>query len=130
MFRAICVEKFAPGTPRIGAARADSCSKVLVNPVGNQKLRILRPSIISFCKPDLFFAKRLTVGVGGILLVRSAISDVTVQHNQCGTALRVSEDFKCVLDAICVVGIADSQHVPSVTQESCSHVLSERDART
>ena len=62
---------------------------------------------------------------GSVLLVRRAVSDVAVQNDERGTLFRLPESVQRVLDTIEVVGIADSQNVPSVCKESCSDILRE-----
>src|SRR5712692_8699417 len=54
---------------------------------------------------------------------------MTVENHEGGPALRLPEDLEGVLDAIGIVGIADPQNVPSVTQEPGCNVLGEGDAR-
>ena len=54
---------------------------------------------------------------------------MAVENDEGGPGLRLAEDLESVLDAIDVVGIADPQNVPSVTQEPGRYVLREGDAR-
>src|SRR5262245_53241348 len=66
---------------------------------------------------------------GGVLLVRRSVPDVSVQNDERGTPLRLPESFKSVFYALEVVGGADPQHVPIISQEAGHDVFRERDAR-
>ena len=66
---------------------------------------------------------------GRVLLVWRAIPNVTVQNNERRTALRLSECVQRLLDPTDIVGIADSENVPSVCKESARDVLREGQAR-
>jgi hypothetical protein len=69
------------------------------------------------------------VGSGSVLLVRRTVSDMTVENNECGAAFRLPKDLERLFDAINVVGIANSQDIPSISNESCLNVFGKRDAR-
>ena len=115
---------------RASAPRAAHAGrKVLADAVGNQELRVLGPAVVALGKPNLFFAERLAVGLGGVLLVRGTVADVAVEDEEGGAALGLPEDLKGVLDAIDVVGVPHPQDVPTVTQEAGRNVLREGDAR-
>ena len=126
---AIGCEEFRPLAPSLRAARADPGREVLVDTVGDEKLRVFGPSVAALGKADLLVAERLAVGFGGVLLVRGTVADVAVENDEGRAALRLPEDLKGVLDAIDVVGVADPQNVPPVTQEPGRDVLREGDAR-
>src|SRR5437016_14636651 len=79
------------------AASADSLGKVFAHPIGDKELGIFRPSIVALGQLDLFFAERLTVGGGSILLVRSAVGNVTVHDNQGGTIVGAKKNFEGAL---------------------------------
>src|SRR6266567_6081801 len=66
---------------------------------------------------------------GRVLLVWRAISDMTVQHDECGPVSCFSESVEGLFDAIDIVGIADSQHVPAVREEASSNILGECQTR-
>src|SRR5262245_16296747 len=66
---------------------------------------------------------------GGVLLVRRSVPDVSVQNDERGTPLSPLEGVESVFDALEVVGGADPQHVPIVSQEARHDVFRERDAR-
>ena len=102
---------------------------MVVDAIRYQELRVLRPSVKAFGEPDLSFSQRCSVRCGRVLFVRRAVADVTVQDNERRTPLRLLEDVDCVLDTLQVVGVTDSQHVPSVGQESRLHIFGKGDPR-
>jgi hypothetical protein len=102
---------------------ANPSRKVFIDPIRNEKLGILRPSVTAFGETDLIVAERFAMGGGGVLLVRGTVPDVAVQHDERGTALRIFEDLESVLDPVNVVRIADPQNVPPITQEPSCDVL-------
>src|SRR5215472_2698952 len=99
---------------------------MFVHPVRNEKLFILGPAVAPFRELDFFIAERLTMSRGRVLLVRRAITDMTIKHNECRSALRLLEDVERLLDPLTIVGVSDSQHVPSVSEEASCNILSER----
>src|SRR2546425_7467870 len=54
---------------------------------------------------------------------------MAVENDERGPALGLVEDLEGVLDATGIVGIADPQNVPSVSQEPGRYVFREGDAR-
>jgi hypothetical protein len=101
---------------------------MLAHGVGNEKLRVLGPSVGAFDKANLFLAQWLAVRRRSVLSVRRAVADVAVQNDESRTPLRVVKDVQGVLDAINVVGIAHAQNVPAITQKSGRDVLRKGDA--
>src|SRR5262245_1096164 len=99
---------------------------MFVYSIRNEKLFIFGPLVAAFYQPDLFVAEWLAMCGGSVLLVRRAIPDMTIQHNECGSALRLFEDGEGLFDSLYVVGVADSQHIPSVSEEASRNILSER----
>src|SRR5262245_2862993 len=97
--------------------------------VRNKEFRVFRPSIAAFRKAYFVFAQRLAVRCCSILQMRSAITNVTIEDDESGPAFRLREDCQCVLYEINVVGIADSQNIPTVAEESRSDVFGKSDAR-
>ena len=53
-----------------GPAGADAGREVLAHAVGDEKLRVLGPAVVSLGGLDLLFAERFTVGGVRVLLVR------------------------------------------------------------
>jgi hypothetical protein len=54
---------------------------------------------------------------------------VAVQNDECGPIFRFAKDVERLLDALEVVGVADAQDVPAVSQKSRLDVLGKGDAR-
>ncbi len=122
-------EELGPPTPGLRATRADPGCEVLADTVGNEELGVLGPPVAALGEADLLLAERLAVGGGGVLLVRRAIADEAVQHDEGGTARRLPEDVEGVLDPIDVVGVGHPQDVPAVREEAGGDILREGDAR-
>ena len=68
------------------------------------------------------------MGRGRIDLVRRAIADVAVENDQRRPVFRLAEDRKRLLDALQIVGIADPQHIPMVSEEARGDIFGKRDA--
>src|SRR4030095_14622109 len=62
-----------------------------------------------------------------VLLVWCAISNMTIQHDECRPALCFSESAERLFDTIDIVRISDSYHVPPIREEASRDILSERD---
>ena len=54
---------------------------------------------------------------------------MAVQNDEGRPALRLSENFERLFDAVNVIGIADAQHVPAVSEKARGHVFGECDVR-
>src|SRR6516225_2626866 len=111
------------------AARADPRGEVGGHGVGDQELGVLRPAVVAFGEADLFLAQRLAMRRGGILLMRRAVADVTVQNDEGRAALGVAKNVQRMLDPVDVIGVAHAQDVPPITQEPRRDILREGDAR-
>src|ERR1700719_761820 len=107
------------------AAHADASIEMLINTVRHQELRILGPSIAAFGKADLFFTKRLAMGIGAVLFVRRTVAHMTVKNHEGWPALRLPESLEGVFDATGVICVANPQNVPSVIQEAGRYILRE-----
>src|SRR5215475_1877956 len=105
------------------ASRADACHEMFTHAIGNEKLRVFRPSVAALGETHFFFAERFAMRRCSVLQIWRAVADVTIQDDERRTAFRLLEDGQGVLYPINVVGITDSQDVPTVTQESRSDVL-------
>ncbi len=107
----------------------DAGREVLVDPVGDEELRVLRPAVAALDEAALLGPERLAVGGRRVLLVWGAVADVAVQDDQRGTPLRLPEHGQGVLDALPVVGVAHAKNVPPVREEPSRDVLREGEAR-
>ena len=61
----------------------------------------------------------------GILFVRRAVSDVTIDNNQGGPILAVLKGSERTAEHFEVIRIADTRHIPAVRDKPRSHVLGE-----
>ena len=125
---AVVGEHRFPVAPRLPAALADALGKVLHHSVGHEELGILRPVIGALDELDLVFAQRLAMGGGRVDLVRRAVADMAVENDQRRPVFRLAEDRERVLDPLQIIGIADAQHVPMVSEEAGRDILGEGDA--
>src|SRR5208337_538181 len=114
IFAFVLGEELRPLPPGLCATRADAVGKTLVHNVRNEKLRILGPAIKTLREANLFFAERLAVRFGRIVLVRRTVTDVAVENDEGWTALRIAKDIKRVFDEAGIVGVAHPQNVPAV----------------
>src|SRR5262245_56724460 len=122
-------EEFRPLLPSVAAALADSGCEVLVHAIRNEELRVLRPPVGALDEADFIIAEWFAMSGRRVLFVRRTVSDVAVEHNECGSALRLPENLQRMLDAADIVRVADSQYVPSIGEEAGSDILCKRDAR-
>src|SRR5262249_10762368 len=129
IFRAISRKELAPLTAGFFPTRANSGGEVLAHRIGNEKLRALRPPVSAFDKANLVLAQRLAVRRGSVLLVRRAVADMAVQNDEGWAPLGLVKDVQGLRDPVDVVGLADAQNVPSITQEAGGNVLGKGYAR-
>src|ERR1700730_10928337 len=78
MLSSIGTEEFRPVAPSPRPARPPPADEVLADTVGDEKLRILGPSVAALGKADLLIAERLTMGLRPVLLLRGTVADVAV----------------------------------------------------
>src|SRR5208337_5022779 len=97
--------------------------EMLLDALGDKELRILGPTVEALAEADLLVAQGLAMSLGSVLLVRRTIADVAIQDNKCGAALRLTECLQGVLDAVNVVGVANAQDIPPITQEPGRNVF-------
>ena len=81
--------------PRMPVSRfADTSGKMFANPIRDEELRVLGPSVAALDKADLFIAKRFAVGLRSILLVRGTVADVAVENDESGPAFRLPKSVQ------------------------------------
>src|SRR5579883_3350262 len=83
-----------PSSSERAPARANTGSEMLPDALGHEKLRIFGPSIVPLGLSDFLFAERFAVRCTGVLLVRRAIGDMTVDNNQSRTVFAAMGYFK------------------------------------
>ena len=114
MLGLVPLERLEPLVPGRAATRPDELLETLANAVGDEELRIGRPSIGLLGESDLLLAQRLAVGGRGVLLVRRAPADVAVDDDHRRTVVGLVEGLEGVDESVDVVRIADPQDVPAV----------------
>src|SRR5262245_33773237 len=98
---------------------------MIVDSLRHVELLVFRPAIVSFGKPDLFFAEGFAVGAARVLLVRRAISDMAVHDNQRRAILRALKVPESTGQHVEIVCITHSRDVPAVTDKTSSHIFGE-----
>src|SRR5262249_17580869 len=116
-----------PAPPRLGAARHDSGIKLPHDPVGHEKLGILRPAIGALGKPDLLLPQWFAMGSGRVNLVRRAVTDVAVENDESWSTFGLSEDCERILDALKIIRVANPEHVPSIGKKAGRDIFGKRD---
>ena len=72
-------------------AFADAGGKMLAHTLRDKELFVFRPAVVALGQTDLIFAQRFAVGFLGVLLMRSAISDVAIDNDQGWAVWRIQE---------------------------------------
>src|SRR5215471_546936 len=120
-------KEFSPLKPGLITPGTHSGSKVIVDAVRHEELRVLRPAICALGQADLVIAQWLAVSFRRVLLMRRTVADMAIQNNEGRSLLRLSENLKGAFDPIDVVGITNAQDIPPVRQESRRNIFRERD---
>src|SRR5262245_621985 len=102
---------------------------MFVDAVRHKKRCIFRPAVEFFSEADLLISERLAVRCSSVLSMRRSVPYMAIQHDKRGAVLGLAKDVEGVFDALDVIGVADAQNVPSVSQESRFDVLCKSDAR-
>src|SRR5258708_178021 len=123
----VLCELLLPLFARFAAPPSNPGLEVLVYPGGTQDVGVGRPTVGLLHQFDLVFAERLAVRGNGILTMRRTIADVTIDDYDRWSARRPCGIPERVLDAIQIVGIPDTNDVPSIRQKPPGDVLGERD---
>ena len=98
---------------------------MIVDPVGHEELRVLRPVVVALGQPDFLLAQGLAVGGAGVLLVGRAPADVAVDDDQGRPLALLEEVAEGAVEQVQVVGVAHPGDVPAVAQETRGDVLAE-----
>ena len=129
VLRLVGVEPGEPGVAQLLAPPADPLLEVLVDAVGNQELRILRPAVKLLGEPDLF----LPQGSPWAPWVSCLWGDP--QAIWLSTMIRVGRSLvsrkicEGALQHVQIVGVAHPGHVPAVRHEPLGNVLAEGQRR-
>src|SRR4029077_6086399 len=111
-------ELFLPLFARFAAPPSNPGLEVLVYPAGNQELGVGRRAVRLLDQLNLLFAERLAVRRTRVLTMRRTIADMTVNDYDRWSARRARGIPERVLNAIQIVGIPDTNDVPSIRQKS------------
>src|SRR5260370_34606476 len=84
----VLVEFRSPCGASLSSALSDAIFEIVVDAIGNKKLCILRPAVVSLHEFHFRFAERLAVRVGTMLLVGRAVADVAIDHDEGRTSRR------------------------------------------
>jgi hypothetical protein len=107
------------------AARSDVRPAVAsVHPRRPKKFGVFRPAMGALGQADFVFAQGVSMGCRCIDLMRRAITDMAVGRPPLG----VPKCRERILDLFEVIGIANPQHVPAVSQKAHGYVFGEGDA--
>src|SRR5712672_4018518 len=123
----VLCELLLPLFARFAAPPSNPGLEVLIYPAGNQELGVGRPTVGLLHQLDLVFAERLAVRGTGILTMRRTIADMTIDDYDRWSARRTRGIPQRVLNAIQIVGIPDTKHVPSIRQKSPGDVFGKCD---
>src|SRR5260370_20766401 len=123
----VLCELLLPLFARFAAPPSNPGLEMLVYPAGDQELGVGRPTVSMLHQLDLVFAERLAVRGTGILTMRRTIADMTIDDSDRGSARRPCGIPKRVLDAIQIVGIPDTNDLPSIPPKSTADVFCESD---
>ena len=122
MLAPIAHEQAVPLLAQLPAALSDAVLEVLDDAVGDEEFGVLGPAVEALRLAGGLLAERLAVDRGGVLL-RRAVADVAVQHDQGGLIVVLAEALEGALEQPEVVRVADSQNLPSVAHEPGGDVV-------
>ena len=125
MLAAVGLEQTGPIGAKASTAPADAVPEMLANAVRDQELGVFRPAIAALGETDLLLAERLAVGGTGVVLMRSAITDVAVDNDQGRHIAGSPEDADRLRQTLRVVGVADALHIPAIGEESRRDIVAE-----
>ena len=128
-FAAVGFEQLLPGLAQFAAAPAEALREMLAHAVRHEKFGVLRPAVILLGEPHLVFAERLAVSGAGVLLVRRAVADVAVDHDQRRRVAGLAEFLQQPGKTGRVVGVREMMHLPAIGAEARGHIFAERQRR-
>src|SRR5258707_3429554 len=116
-------ELFLPLFAGFAAPPSNPGLEVLVYPAGNQDLGVGRPAVRLLHQLNLLFAERLAVRRTRVLTMGRTITDMTINDYNRRSARRARGIPHRVLIAFQIVGITDTNALPSIRQKSSGDVL-------
>ena len=102
---------------------------MLAHAVRHEKFGILGPAVAALGETDFLLAERLAVGGAGVVLVRCAVADMTVDDDQRRRIGDLPEPLDGLRQPLPIVGVADVLHVPTVGEETCRDIVAESQIR-
>ena len=84
---------FLPLGVEVASALADAIAEMFLHAFRHQELGVFRPSVVALGQPDLFFAEGFAMGFAAVVLVRGAVTDVTVHDDQRRPVLGIEESL-------------------------------------
>ena len=102
---------------------------MLAHAVRHQKLGVLGPAVAALGEAYLLLAERLAMGGAGVVLMRGAIADMTLDDDQGRhVVVRRKVSIACA-NRSRIVGVADALHVPAIGEETRRDIVAESQIR-
>ena len=124
IFLPIRVKQRAPVIMQRFAAPADTVIEMLAHAVWHQEFGVFRPAIISLGETDFFLSERLAVRRAGVLFMRRAKADMTVDDDE-GRDVVAAGQFNRLREALAIVGVAHLPYIPAIGQKARGHIVAE-----
>src|SRR5438067_1407402 len=96
---------------------------MLAHSFRHEELRVFRPAVIPLREFDFLFPQRLAMRRAGILLVRRAVGDMTLDDNEGRAIRRLLEDLQGALSQLKVVGVLYPRYLPAVAKKAGRDVI-------
>src|SRR5260221_3702079 len=88
-----------------------------------KELRVFRPSVIPLREFDFLFPQGLAMRRAGVLLVRRAVGDMTLDDNEGRAIWRLLKDLQGALSQLEVVGVLYPRYLPAVAKKASRDVI-------
>ncbi len=105
----------------------DAGMEMLANTLRRKESGVLRPSIAALCEANLLLAKRIAVRGAGVVFVRSTVANMALDNDERGNVVDPPECLDSLRDPPSVIGVADSLHVPAMSEEARRNIITECD---
>src|SRR5262249_24343746 len=114
-----------PSRAKLPAARTEIRVEMGPHTVRNKKMRVFRSAVSAFGQAYLVLAQRFTVRGGTIMLVRGAVTDVTVDHDQRRRARFAPVGFEHADEAVRIICIGNMLDIPTISRKARGDILAE-----
>ena len=111
------------------AAPAHAVPEMLAHAVRHQKFGVLGPAVAALGEAYLLLAERLAVGGAGVVLMRGAIADVTLDDDQGRHIVGAPKGLDRLRQPLSIIGVADALHVPAIGEETRRDIVAESQIR-